>query len=171
MRCATQSHFHEASPDNSNTLNYSLNYERKLRSEEVESQSVAAGLCFVVMLLNYFLESLAELVPGTAAASLAAVGVIVILAGFGIYSMTKHAVFSAVVTMLALAGNLLVFAWKSSVFEGLFASVIRELSLFSRFYTFVTGVFDWTAVVYDLTVIALFLVLTVEAMEKRRWSE
>ena len=140
-------------------------------SSVTESQSVAAGLCFVVMLLNYFLESLAELVPGTAAASLAAFGVIVILVGFGIYSMTKHAVFSAVVTMLALAGNLLVFAWKSSVFEGLFASVIRELSLFSRFYTFVTGVFDWTAVVYDLTVIALFLVLTVEAMEKRRWSE
>ena len=132
---------------------------------------MAAGLCFVVLLLNYFLESLAELVPGTAAAALAAFGVIVILVGFGIYSMTKNAVFSAVLTMLALAGNLLVYAWRSSVFEGLFASVIRELSLFSRFYTFVTGVFDWTAVVYDLTVIALFLVLTVEAMEKRRWSE
>ena len=49
--------------------------------------------------------------------------------------------------------------------------MIEKLSLFSRFYIFITGVFDWTAVVYDLTVIALFLVLTVETMEKRRWSE
>ena len=48
--------FHEASPDNSNTLNYSLNYERKLRSEEVESQKkvyeivhgVIGGACLVV---------------------------------------------------------------------------------------------------------------------------
>lgn len=136
-----------------------------------ESQSVAAGLCFVVMLLNYFLESLAQLVPGTAAASLAAFALVIGALGVLLYRVTKNGVFAAVVTMLALAGNLLVFAWKSSVFEGLFASVIRRLSLFSRFSVFVTGVFDWTALVYDLTVIAFFLVLTVQTLEKRRWSE
>lgn len=140
-------------------------------SSVTESQSVAAGLCFVVMLLNYFLESLAQLVPGTAIASLAAFAVVIAALGFAVYRWTKHGVFAAVLTMLALAGNLLVYAFHSTAFEGLFASVIEKLSLFSRFYIFITGVFDWTAVVYDLTVIALFLVFTVETMEKRRWSE
>ena len=140
-------------------------------SSVTESQSVAAGLCFVVTLLNYFLESLAQLVPGTGLASLAAIGVCIALVGVLIYRVTKNGVFAAVLTMLALAGNLLAFAWKSSAFEGLFASVIRTLSLFSRFSVFVTGVLDWTAVVYDLTVIGVFLVLTVQVLEKRRWSE
>ena len=140
-------------------------------SSVTESQSVAAGLCFVVMLLNYFLESLAQLVPGTAIASLAAFAVVIAALGFAVYRWTKNGVFAAVLTMLALAGNLLVYAFHSTAFEGLFASVIEKLSLFSRFYIFITGVFDWTAVVYDLTVIALFLVFTVETMEKRRWSE
>lgn len=136
-----------------------------------ESQAVAAGLCFVAMLLNYFLVSLAELVPGTAVASLAAFGILSIALGVLVYLMTKNAVFGAVLGMLALAANLGIYAWKSSVYEGLFASIIRHLSLFSRFSVFVTGVFDWTAIVYDLSVIALLLVVAIQVLEKRRWSE
>lgn len=136
-----------------------------------ESQAVAAGLCFVVMLLNYFLVSLAELVPGTAVASLAAFGILSIALGAVVYLMTRNAVFGAVLGMLALAANLGVYAWKSSVYEGLFASIIRHLSLFSRFSVFVTGVFDWTAIVYDVSVIALLLVVAIQVLEKRRWSE
>ena len=136
-----------------------------------ESQAAAAGLCFVVMLLNYFLVSLAELVPGTAAASLAAFGAVSLAMGGILYGMTKNGVFSAVVSMLLLAANLGVYAWKPSVYEGLFASVIRQMSLFSRFTVFVTGVFDWTAIVYDVTVIGAVLVFAIQILEKRRWSE
>ena len=48
---------------------------------------------------------------------------------------------------------------------------MTTLSLFERFYVFVNGVFDMTAIVYYLTVIALFLFLSVQALEKRRWNE
>ena len=123
------------------------------------------------MLLNYFLVSLAELVPGTAAASLAAFGAVSLAMGGILYGMTKNGVFSAVVSMLLLAANLGVYAWKPSVYEGLFASVIRQMSLFSRFTVFVTGVFDWTAIVYDVTVIGALLVFAIQILEKRRWSE
>lgn len=136
-----------------------------------ESQSVAAGLCFVVMLLSYFLTALADLIPGTAVASLLAFGGAILALGGGVYAMTKSGVFSAVVTMLALAANLMVYAWRPELFEGLFATVMRKLSLFDRFYVFITGVFDWTAIVYDATVAVFFLVMTVQVMEKRRWSE
>ena len=37
------------------------------------------------------------------------------------------------------------------------------------FHSFVDGVFDLTAVVYDLSVTGVFL--SVQALEKRRWSE
>ena len=73
--------------------------------------------------------------------------------------------------MLALAGVLLAYALTPASFEGLFADLIRRLSLFSRFYVFITGMLDWTAIVYDLTVIGFFLVLTIQVLEKRRWSE
>ena len=38
-------------------------------------------------------------------------------------------------------------------------------------HSFVDGVFYLTAVVYDLSVTGVFLFLSVQALEKRRWSE
>ena len=40
-----------------------------------------------------------------------------------------------------------------------------------RFYTIVNGVFDVTAIVYYLSVTGFFLFLSVQSLEKRRWSE
>ena len=48
---------------------------------------------------------------------------------------------------------------------------MEQLSLFERFYGFVEGVFDVTSIVYFVTVTGVFLFLSVQSMEKRRWSE
>ena len=58
----------------------------------------------------------------------------------------------------------------ASVFEGLLPNIMEELSLFERFYSFVNGVFDMTAIVYYLTVIVFFLFLSVQSLEKRRYN-
>lgn len=50
-------------------------------SSLTESQAVAAGLCFVVMLLNYFITSLASYASTTAGGSLLAFTVLVLLLG------------------------------------------------------------------------------------------
>lgn len=136
-----------------------------------KSPVAAAGLCFLVMLCLYFLESLASLLPGSAAASVAALCLCALLLGLGVWGLSKNGVLCGVVTMLALAAVLLGYALVPTAFEGLFSRWVRQLSLFSRFYVSVTGVLDLTAVVYDATVAAFFLVLTVQVLEKRRWSE
>ncbi len=50
------------------------------------------------------------------------------------------------------------------------ARVVASLSLSSHFTDFVRGVIDTRAVVYYLSVIALFLFLTVRSLETGRWS-
>lgn len=47
---------------------------------------------------------------------------------------------------------------------------MKTLSLFGRLNTFVNGVFDLTALVYFLSVIVVFLFLTVQSLEKRRYN-
>ena len=49
-------------------------------------------------------------------------------------------------------------------------NVDGQLSLFDRFDVFVSGVLDLTGVVYFLSVSGVFLFLTVQSLEKRRWS-
>lgn len=139
-------------------------------SSITESQPVAAGLCFVVMLLNYFLSALAEFVSTTAFASYAAFAIIVLLVCGIFYLMTKNGFFSLVLCAVAQVGLLIFYLAKSTFFEGLFPELISKLSVFEQFYVFVEGVFDLRAVVYFLSFIGLFLYLSVQSLEKRRWS-
>lgn len=144
-------------------------------SSLTESQAVAAGLCFAVMLLNYFLSSLSAYVPTTAFGSVAALTVVIILLVLVIWLMTKNSFAALIVGIVLEAAMLVVYVVNSDLFAGLFPSVIDELSLFERFYVFVGegngGVFDITGVVYFLSVSGLFLFLSVQSMERKRWSE
>ena len=143
-------------------------------SSLTESQAVAAGLCFVVMLVNYFITSLAGFISTTAFASFASFAsfTVVILALAGIvWFMTRSGLASGVLALVLEAVLLFFYAGDTSAFEGLFPEVMENLSLFDQFYQFVNGVFDLRAVVYLLSVSGLFLFLTVQSLEKRRWSE
>jgi ABC-2 type transport system permease protein len=74
------------------------------------------------------------------------------------------------VTLVIMFATVVTFFIDSSRFEGLMPSIMTKLSLFDRFSTFVNGIFDMTAVVYYLTVIAFFLFLSVQSLEKRRYN-
>lgn len=140
-------------------------------SSITESQAVAAGLCFVVMLINYFLANLAGFISSTAFASFSAFMVLALIASLVVYLMTKNSL-AAMITAIVLCGGIMLFYGKNaSAFEGLFGDILNELSLFERFYGFVDGIFDVTSVVYFIAVSAVFLFLSVQSLEKRRWSE
>ena len=88
-----------------------------------------------------------------------------------VYLMTKNGFVSLILAAVLEAGLIGAYLWNSSRFEGLFPQIISQLSLFARFYTIVNGVFDVTAIVYYLSVTGFFLFLSVQSLEKRRWSE
>lgn len=140
-------------------------------SSLTESQAVAAGLCFVVMLVNYFISSLASYVPTTAFASFLCIAVCVLLLGLIFRALTRNGFAALVLTVVLECGLAAAYTFCSSDFQGLFPDLMEQLSLFDRFYEFVNGTFDLTAIVYYLTIIAVFVFLTVQSLEKRRWSE
>ncbi len=139
-------------------------------SSLTESQAIAAGICFAVLLLNYYMYDLAGFVSQTATASFLAFSAAILLLALIIRYMTKNGTL-ALSAGLALEIVLLAFYFYDKTnFEGLFANIIQKLSLFERFYYFVDGIFDVTAIVYFLSVTGVFLFLTVQSLDKRRWS-
>lgn len=141
-----------------------------LISALTENQAVAAGLCFVVMMLLYFMNNLTSFVSDTAAASLAALMIVVLVIAALVLLFTKSTPLAGLVAVIGCGGLLGCFAVASDRFEGLFDKMMESLSVFERFYTFIDGVFDLTGVLYFLSIIAVVLFLTVQTMEKRRWS-
>ena len=106
-----------------------------------ESQVAAAVITLAAMLLLYFMNGLSSFVSTEASASLIALMVLVVI-------------FAVILQLLA---------------KNYYVSILA--ALFDRFDPFVAGVFDLTAIVYYLSIICVFLFLTVQSMEKRRWNE
>lgn len=138
-----------------------------LISSLTENQAVAAGVCFGVMLLLYFMSSF---VPSSAGASLGALLVTVLVLAVLVRVFTKSSAAALLVGVLGEGCLLGAYLAASDAFAGLFGRVVDGLSVFTRFDTFAEGMFDWTAVIYYLSIIAVALFLAVQTMEKRRWS-
>ena len=139
-------------------------------SSTTENQGIAAGICFVCMLLLYFGASLASFVPATAIASLITLAAIIALFGLILYLLVKSVVIAAAASLLAEGALALVYFLAPTAFEGLIPTIVENISVFDRFYNFTYGIFDLNAVVYFISVIVVFLFLSMQSLEKRRWS-
>ena len=139
-------------------------------SSLTENQGFAAGIGIAVILLNYFSVSLSEYVSSTAFGSAVAIYVLIILLGVLIKHVTGNEKLAWGVGFGLLAVTLVAYFADTAAFEGLLPRVMTKLSLFERFYVFVNGVFDWTAVVYYASVTGFFLFLTAQSLEKRRYN-
>ena len=126
-------------------------------SSLTENQGFAAGIGIAAILLNYYSVSLSEYVSSTATGSVIALGVIVLALGAVIRYLTKNDNLAYAFSFILLLAIAAVCFIDSSKFEGLLPRIMEKLSLFERFYTFVNGVFDMTAIVYFLSVIVFFL--------------
>lgn len=139
-------------------------------SSLTDNQGFAAGIGIAVILLNYYSVSLSESVSSTAFGSMIALVVLLVVLWFVIQHLTRNEKLAWGVCV-PLYAAIMITAWMDySKFEGLLPSIMTTLSLFERFYVFVNGVFDMTGIVYYLSVIAFFLFLSVQSLEKRRYN-
>lgn len=139
-------------------------------SSLTDNQGLAAGLGMGVILLNYYCVSLSEYVSSTAAGTAIALLVLIAALAFLVKALTRSIPAGLGTGVLLLAGLGLCYALDSTALEGLLPAMMKKISLFERFNTFVNGVFDLTNVVYFLSVTLFFLFLTVESLEKRRYN-
>ncbi|MCD7785942.1 MAG: ABC transporter permease [Oscillospiraceae bacterium] len=139
-------------------------------SSLTENQGIAAGISLAVILFNYFSVTISEYVSATAFGSTITLAVIAVLFAFLIRYLTKNDNVAYTIGLALVAIIMMLFIIDSSMFEGLVPDIMAQLSLFERFYVFIDGIFDVTAIIYYLTVIVFFLFLTVQSLEKRRYN-
>lgn len=135
-----------------------------------ENQIVAYLTTFGLLLVCYLMNGIKTMFTSGNLLALivfaVAVLVAAVLVGVSCKSMvTGCAVFcggSALLFVLFLVRP----TWLVNGFNG----VLSALELFEPFYGIFGGMFSWNAVLYYLSVTALFLFLTGQALERRRWN-
>ncbi|MBQ4354397.1 MAG: ABC transporter permease [Clostridia bacterium] len=139
-------------------------------SSLTESQVIAAVISLGIMVLLNFMSGLASMIPATAGASFAGFLALAVLAAIVIHVMIKNSTVSVCAAAALIAVCILVYLISPAVYEGVIPALLNALALFDRLGTFQNGMFDLTAVIFYLSIAVLFVYLTVQSMEKKRWN-
>ena len=139
-------------------------------SSVTESQVIAAVLTFGVLFCSFMMDGITSFFSDTAITSMMAFLVLVIILGVIIYQMTKSVVLSAGVSGVLAVVTLVVYIIKPTVYSGLIQKVLGLLAISNQFDNFVGGILDMTGILYMLSVICIFVFLTIQCIQKRRWS-
>ncbi|MGI6206132.1 MAG: ABC transporter permease [Anaerovoracaceae bacterium] len=139
-------------------------------SSLTESQVIAAVGTIAVLLLLQLSDGMSSILPSSSFGSYVCIFVLIILAVLLIYFLTKNVYISCISGVAGVAVLTIFYFLKKSSFEGLIGTIISSLSLASRFQTIASQQFDLSAIVYYVSIIALFIFLTVQSIQKRRWS-
>lgn len=138
-------------------------------SSLTESQGMAAGICVVVMLFCYYSADLADYISSTAF-NVAALLVLSALLALLVRRLTRSDVAGLIILVLCVAAVAITWFVSPDSLQTLLPDLMSKLSLFGRFYTFVNGVFDVTAIIYYASVAVFFLFLCVQSWEKKRYN-
>lgn len=134
------------------------------------NQILAYLAAFGALLVCYMMDSIQTLFTSGSTLAFVVFGVAAAVAGVLVGILCKSAVAGSGVFAAGAVALVVLFRLRPVWLVSAFNAVLGALALFDPFYTFVGGVFSVQGIVYYLSVIALFLFLTGQALEKRRWS-
>lgn len=136
-----------------------------------ESQMIAFISTFGILLVLYLWDGILSLLPSSAISGLA--GVVVILAAvvFYIYHMTDNITLAGIIGVAGTAAAVILYILRPGLFENLLSTLLGRLAL-ANVFTDITAnsIVDVTGIVLYLSIIAVFVFLTVQTVQKRRWS-
>ena len=139
-------------------------------SSITESQVIAAVLTFVVLFCSFVMNGIESFFSQTAMASMLAFAVLAVLIAMVVYQMTKDNILTGITGVVLLGAVVIIFIVKSSLHEGAIQKLLDLLAIANHFDNFVGGILDFSGIVYMLSVICIFIFLTVQSIQKRRWS-
>ena len=135
-----------------------------------DNQIVAAAATFAVVFVLLMMDNIASSAPITVAASLIFVTIIILAIALLIYSSTKNLPLAGIFTLLCLVITGVLYLFKPNLFDGVIVSVLGWFSVLNRFENFYMGIVSISDIIYYITFSLAFLYLTVNVIEKRRWS-
>ena len=139
-------------------------------SSLTESPAIAAILTLTVNAALFLMSFFTTAIPQTELASLIGFAVIIVLVAVLAYYMTKSVIAAYAVGAVGIVAEIILYFVKKDLFAVAINKVIDAMSVFSRVDLGTSGILDLSGIVYFVTAAALFVFLSVQAVEKRRWS-
>lgn len=140
-------------------------------SSLTESQIIAAVSTFAALLVMYLWGGLMDFLPTKASSNFIGLLVIILVICGLIYQMTKNWIIGGVFAVAGAGVCTGVYVWKSSLFESLLSNWLGKLDINSSFTNiYNSNLLDASRMVLCVSLIFLFVFLTIQTIQRRRWS-
>lgn len=135
------------------------------------SQIIAAVGTFGILLLLFLWDGLVDYLPADAAGSLVGMGIILLLAALLIWTLSNSWKIAGIAFVLGIVVLVGFYLYDSASFAGLLPGILGQFSLLSAFNSFAADhIFNFTGLLLYLSLSALLVFLTVQVVQRRRWS-
>lgn len=140
-------------------------------SSLTESQIIAFIGTFGILLVLYLWDGIMSMMPGTAVSGLVCVLAVATIAVFYIWRMTDNIVIGGIIEGVAVVAGIAVYFIKSKAYENLLTNLLGRLALADVFTDITSNsIVDLTGIALYLSLAAVFVFLTVQSIQRRRWS-
>ena len=133
-----------------------------------ESPVISAVTCFGFLLVCYLMNSVSRLIPGTARASFICFLIVALCISVIVYRASKSIPAALVVCAVLVGVTVFVYFRQAPALEGLFPRLLQILYLNGSLTGFFEGILDLPAIVYDLSIAAVFLYFSAAVQGKQR---
>lgn len=139
-------------------------------SSLTESQVLAAVGTFGILLILHLMGGIVSFIPSSSFVSLIGLYILIILLAVILNVMLKNKLMSTMAAVGLIVIITIVYVIKSDLFTSLIPNLLEKLSLSTYFQNFLYNTFDITAIIYYLSVGFVFVFMTIQSIQKRRYS-
>ena len=139
-------------------------------SSLTENQIIAYLSTFGVLLVGYLMNGIRSMFTSGNLLAFLVFTVVLLIAAILVGVTCKSLVAGAGIFFVGVAALFVLFTVRPAWLLSAFNAVLSALALFDPFTNIVSGMFSLTAMLYYLSVTALFLFLTGQTLERRRWN-
>lgn len=139
-------------------------------SSTTENIIVAAILSILFVFVTQMIGNTYTLMSTSNFAALVFLVILAVLIGLLVYYMTKNYWASLITVAVLAAICFILYFVKSSWFSGRTESIMKILDFATHFNDFANGSFTIPNLLYFISAMAIGIVLTVQSIQKRRWS-
>lgn len=140
-------------------------------SSLTESQIIAFISTFGFLLLLYLWDGILSFLPSSAFSGMIGILLILTLIVVYIYHMTKNWMLAAGIEAVGIVTALIVYFVKSSLYENLLTKLLGRLALADVFMNISSSnIVDVSGLLLYVSILIIFVFLTIQTIQKRRWS-
>lgn len=139
-------------------------------SSLTESQVISAVASGIIMIFTYLMTGIASLLPTGHMFNYYFFVVLILILAVALYFWIHNAWLATAIALVAEAALTTVYLMFTERFDSLLSNVLSSISITDRYSEFTMGVFDISALVYYVSVSFLFVFITIQRIQKKRYN-